>query len=184
MLGLGNSITHPASISSGGFVFFKSLLSSSDFESLSTEGGNITFTEDVSTPDSIDPITGETVDGTGGWLKCVYPSTDQSNKSGISNSSFLAGAPQGGSSFTISFDIYLEDESKWGGTDDVLTHSLAYNFGVSEGVPPDQPVFYEDTSTGLSSNNNQLQIYWLTIGDLPKAGAVFYIKNLSFRINL
>lgn len=170
MLGLGNS-TSSSTFLSGDFVFFKSRLSSSDFEGFSVEGGDITFTEN------------QTVDGTDGWLKCVYPNQDQSNQSGITNSTFLSGVTATGSSFTVSYDIYLEESSKWEGPDDVRTHAIAFNYGTSEDIPVDQSFFYESTSSGLASNNNAFRIYWLTPGDLPKAGATFYIKNLTIKIN-
>jgi hypothetical protein len=170
MLGLGNS-TSNSTVLSGDFVFFKSRLSSSDFTGLSIEGGDMTFTE------------GSTVDGTDGWLKCVYPNQDQSNQSGITNNTFLHSVTATGSNFTVSYDIYLEDSSKWQGPDDVRTHTILYNYGTSENIPVDQSFFYESTSAGLANNNNAISIYWLTANDLPKAGATFYIKNLTIKIN-
>jgi hypothetical protein len=184
MLGLGNKLTNSATVFDDSvFVFRKNLFAANDFEDYSVEGGALTFTANQSAPD-----------GSTGWLKVVYPGTDQTNLSGIQNTNttsefFLQpysdlSTPRQGSTFTLKFDIYLEGTDEWG-TDDVTTTGLVAGYGVNQNIPVNAATTLEKTSANLldSTATVDLKIYWPLSGDRPLGGATFYIKNLSIKIN-
>ena len=108
MLGLGNSLVSSSTLNADVFSFSKSLLADNDFSDYSVQGGSLTFTANQSAPD-----------GSTGWLKVVYPATDQTDTlSGILNDQsnatyFLSdwaamSTPRPGSTYTLKFDMYLE----------------------------------------------------------------------------
>ena len=184
MLGLGNSLVSSSTLNADVFSFSKSLLADNDFSDYSVQGGSLTFTANQSAPD-----------GSTGWLKVVYPATDQTDTlSGILNDQsnatyFLSdwaamSTPRPGSTYTLKFDIYLEGTDEWG-TDDVKTTGLVGGYGVALDVPVDTAYSFSKQSSNLLTNqvNPDLKIYWVTAGDKPLGGATFYIKNISVVIH-
>ena len=127
----------------------------------------------------------QTIDSTGGWLKCSYDTNQTDTLSGIiRDSDGYSGDRQAGDVFTVTYKIYLQNVSgeDWGGADDVWTIFKAGEVG-NDGLQHAQ----DTTVTAAESDfsipqtdgwGSTLQLYFSASGDKPSADAVFYVKDI------
>tara|TARA_R110002020_G_scaffold132409_1_gene295661 strand:- start:1011 stop:1544 length:534 start_codon:yes stop_codon:yes gene_type:complete len=175
MLGLGNNI-----IKGGGAIEELILTYTSDFtsgvdgwEKYSVDQGDLALAAN------------QTIDSSGGWLKCTYDAT-QTSLSGIQRQ---IGVPVlAGDRFVEQFTIYIVDDSgKWdpeGDSDAVSVKHTITNNNLIFGANLDESV----TRSGATSNNGlgaadpYIILQFATADDFPQAGAVFFIKDYTLSI--
>lgn len=185
MLGLGKRINTSEFISSGDApLYSKEVIESGDGFTVSGNHGTYTLTYNQTAPN-----------GVTGWMK-LHMDTDQQNSGAggaftINNSSILSGQVSGGTTATISYDIYLHNAALWGSDDanddDVIPiRTMLFTNGGTTNVPT-------DTSTAVSVTKTAsfpyapftISIDTVTLAnkqDIPLAGAELYIKNLEVKI--
>tara|TARA_R100000654_G_scaffold71472_1_gene102438 strand:- start:293 stop:892 length:600 start_codon:yes stop_codon:yes gene_type:complete len=133
-----------------------------------------------------------------GWLKCSYSATQTGTGSSIYSGIKYSNLGQGeytkaaNDYYTIQYDVYLGNNSNhlsnvgWG-TDPVTIFQLfgGYGTNTSENVSvitvTTTPLM---TSNNISGSNYQddLIIRFQTGGDIPQAGAAFWLKNIVFKV--
>jgi hypothetical protein len=144
--------------------------------------GTLTLTANQTAPGS----------GEAGWLKGTFD-TNQDNQAGIKNTALFGGniLMKIGGYHELSMKIYLDNPSAstgdyWGGADDVGTFGLINGRGLSPTPQvPQEEVFNlsEKSSNFTSETTNQTgDIYWISAGDRPAANAVFYIKDIVWKV--
>ena len=132
------------------------------------------------------------VDSEDDWLKGTFDTNQTDGMSGIKRPDTFDDV-QLGDQFSISLKIrIISGSDHWDGSDDVLTYLLPVG---SENLVP---VYYpanavQDSTTTLDSgiisggvvdvddgagNLGDIIIRWQLAGDKPKAGAVFYVKDI------
>ncbi len=137
-------------------------------------------------------------DGVGGeddWLKGTFDTNQTSGPSGISRANTFTDVRLG-DQFSISLKLrIISGSDHWDGSDDVLTY--LYPVG-SDNVSPPNYLYHafnavQDATTtpdsgiinvsvfnvsDVSGDLGDISIRWLFSGDKPKAGAVFYVKDI------
>ena len=135
------------------------------------------------------------VDGEDDWLKGTFDTNQTSGPSGISRPNTFTDVRLG-DQFSISLKIrIISGSDHWDGSDDVLTY--LYPVG-SDNVSPPNYLYHtfnavQDATTtsdsgiinvsvfsvsDTSGDLGDISIRWLLSGDKPKAGAVFYVKDI------
>ena len=184
MLGLGNSV-----ISSSYNREFKLLSTyTSDFTSgLDSWGaysvqGTLTLQANQTAPGS----------GEAGWLKGTFD-TNQDNQAGIVHNNPFGSLSLGPPGYhEITMKVYLDNPSGslgdyWGGTDDVTTYCIVNNKGINSAVAQEQVVNFSGSSVVftnviVNTGEHDAAIYWISSGDRPAANAVFYIKDIVWKV--
>lgn len=149
---------------------------SNTFSDYSVQGGALTKTAN------------QTIDGSSGWLKIVYPDTDQTDSiSGIDKSDIVEEAKVVfGRKFKVEFDIYLETADDWlqgdASNTKVSVVCIYGNTYITKEVTPDSSYsFNTGIKTVSATGAERLVIAFKTDDDLPEGGATFYIKNFKIR---
>tara|TARA_R100000353_G_scaffold62_1_gene97 strand:+ start:777 stop:1385 length:609 start_codon:yes stop_codon:yes gene_type:complete len=199
MLGLGNSLTQ-GGIQIGLLHTYTSDFSggagddSSDWEAFSVQNSasDLTLATNQTAPGS----------GEAGWLKGTFAVTQtDSNGAGIKNTNFFAPASglalSSGGYHEITFKLYLDNPGGsigdyWGGTDEVRTYCVLNNIGINDdgagddpGVPQHQVATFGPSISNqfsVSQTTDTAKIYWAQLGDRPAANAVFYIKDIVWKV--
>ena len=175
MLGLGNSLV------TGGPVEVLKGLYTSDFTS-DVDGW---YAQSIDEGD-LNLTANQTIDGTGGWLKGTFTETQTSGF--ILLRKTLTSSETGWDDisvndwYTVTYKIYIVDDSNKWGSSPPITHRFYY---ASKWVHAS--VDY-DTTTSLSGNNtagasSAVYINFGPGGDLPLAGAVFYVKDIVYTVH-
>ena len=123
-----------------------------------------------------------------GWLKIDFDGNDQSGSlSGIRKSNVLTGHTKNSSDYyTVEYKMYLENLGPdcWGGTDNVLTYHIYGGKGTNYDHPQD--IISEATagpSIALGSSYTEIgAIYFPIAGDRPTGCAVFYVKDIVWKV--
>ena len=174
MLGLGTSIDRSVFVAQGGSVEATPI--ADDFFTGDSVQGTLSFTANQSAPD-----------GSTGWLKGVF-ATEQTSYVGILASNFAGtiGGITVGSSYKISFDLFLSDgtnsENKAHWPNGPTTTSVALGGNqANQDITSGQATLFDQTLAATTNNTFvDLYIYWNNpTNDRPNAGAEFYIKNLK-----
>jgi len=122
----------------------------------------------------------QTVAGSAGWMKNVYD-TNQPNTSGIIYTNLLPSSQEVGDFAILKFKIYLDGD--WDGTDNVtqLSTQLIAGGSIETEIPQDKEteVYITSNITTAGFYNRHAQIRFAESGDLPQAGAIFWIKDVS-----
>ena len=148
----------------------------SGWVSHSIEGGNISFAYDQDIPSG----------SGGGWMKCTYPNTNQTNSSGIIHTSMFNTVTDAvGQYARVSCKVYLYDDGSglWGSDPVKITLYVDIESEIGDGnanVPLNQEVEL-DMTFGPDTDGSWLNIfiiYFNESGELPQANAVFYVKDL------
>ena len=195
MLGLGNTIVSGQGL---GYTLVDTI--TSDFTSGSGSGGtgNVTdansnvWSNYIVTEGDLTKTLNATVDGSAGWLKCVYDTNQTSNSGIFSNLNDFVTKP--GDYQVISFKIYLD--GNWDGTDSVSTSVFISGAAVnvelsvegSDAFPSNSFGVDQDTVATVSglfnvqtSNNTKIHIYFNSTQDRPQADAWFAIKDVEMK---
>ena len=169
MLGLGNSLTAGSYIAPTLRQTYRSDFTSDNdgWSGASIEGGSLTQTFN------------QTIGGSDGWMKNVYPA-NQTNTSGLLKNVLVGATDQVGDFVTIQFKIYLD--GNWDGSDNVsgfIINSIASNIILD--IPQDEVVQVDVTSDPSpdAGYSNSIQLLFNTAGDRPQSGAIFYIKDIE-----
>ena len=192
MLGLGNSVISGSSITPI-FTYSSDFTSSTDNWSKAQGTGNITMLHNQNPND----INGAYPDEDG-WLVASYDTT-QTAISGIHHI-FTPGYTQLATDrATISYRIILAsfdpstNINDWG-LDDVTTRnrvgkhaSVGDGISIPDGgdlqveIPVNQVFSYQSDLTGIinQSSYDAIALFWLATGDLPKATARIYLKDVD-----
>jgi len=121
-----------------------------------------------------------------GWLRGTYGVT-QTDLNGIMKNGWISGYTKSpGDYIIISFKVYLvNDSGKWGGSDDVTMF-------ISTPIAPVNPEVALDTEVTVNGTTDvdldgaytgtAISILTQTAGDLPQAGAVFYVKDVVVQV--
>lgn len=125
--------------------------------------------------------TNQTIDGTSGWLKGTFD-TEQTDTNILLELDDPGFTISSGMATEISYKIYIVDDSNKWGSSPPITHRFYY---ASKWVHAS--VDY-DTTTSLSGNNtagasSAVYINFGPGGDLPLAGAVFYVKDIVYTVH-
>lgn len=185
MLGLGSSIIKGGG---GGLTLWGTY--TSDFSSGVDSWAPISI-ESSSSDLVLSSATGP--DGESGWLKGVYGADQTDAYSGIVRSGTWTGNTDGNSvsdakRVEVSAKIYLEND--WDGTDDVTTFfhggavtatsSLNYNTEVAQDAITTVSGIINLSTTGGS--NSTVYISWKAANDPPQNTAIFWFKNIVYKI--
>ena len=123
-----------------------------------------------------------------GWLKGTY-TADQSilATSGIAQTLSTSYTETVGDYHTTTMKVYLQNTTgdNWDGTDPVGVYTKYFGYGTNQMV--DQETLTEwagGNSSGAPSApySNYFSIYFPVINDRPDAGAIFWIKDIVFRV--
>jgi len=149
------------------------------FVDYSVSGGALTKTES------------QTVDGTSGWLKIVYPNTAQTDISGLRDAEpgFIEDIAiiRNQHYWRATFDIFLETAADWtegAGNTTVQTSVQFANSLYKEDIAPDTTVSVDTGAVRCAQPNNNFSIYFRAENDLPEAGATYYIKNFTLKVGV
>ena len=184
MLGLGNSIITSDGIKQPFFSYYSDFTSGVDgwADGGLTEGGTISLAAN------------QTIAGESGWLRCTYPATNQTDISGIHHSTLMASLTGEVGDYAVGrmrFYFYHDGSTDhWTGSDDVAVYFFtgsgwetynAYTTGVPLNTAKDMNLNFGPDTDG--SWPAPIEIWFTTTpNDLPQAGAVFYIKDVSIQI--
>ena len=123
-----------------------------------------------------------------GWLKCTYKEDQTDALSGITNSLSTSYTESVGDYFIPTMRIYLQNTigDDWDGTDPVKTYSQYFGYGVNVDVVQETLTNYASSPSGTAPSapySNAFRIYFpISSDDLPKAGAVLWIKDIVLKV--
>jgi len=152
------------------------------------------FFQDYSVQGDLTYTTDESISGVSGndFLKIVYPTTPlqtgvNSDISGITNKmKFInPAALRVGYHWKMTFDIYFETIGDWttGADNTEITLSTAFGNKTLQYTTAADTVLSVDTGNQLvSAVNDRFFLYFDTAGDIPNAGATFYIRNFTLKV--
>ena len=189
MLGLGNSIITEGPV--------EKLLGTYTSDFTGGGGDNSSSWVAYSVQNSASDLTlqtNRTIDGSSGWLKGTY-GVQQTNSSGIRIANTGVIYPVS-TRIELSYKIYVVDDSdKWGSTDNITTKTYFPGINQTTGPTLDEtntintnsgvdyfsqaaPGWNAPSTNTISTAGSYVYIAWVIVGDLPQAGAVFYIKDI------
>ena len=174
MLGLGNTLITGGQLTFGGEY-------SSDFTT-DTNGWGANSVQGTLTLQA-----NQTIDSTGGWLKGTYD-TNQTNTSGIIRNMVEFGPFQAGMDVEYGFKVFIPDlgGGEWlnvggTGTSTAPAMRMVFNGGFEhEVVSYDTTTTVTGTSTTTGSDSNIS--FNFAVLDKPQAGAVFYVKDITYKV--
>jgi hypothetical protein len=174
MLGLGGSLT------AGGLGRIIGGTYNSDF-TVGLDGW-----EAYSVQGTLTLLANQTIDSTGGWLKGTYD-TNQTNTSGVRLTPPFDIVS--GMDLAISYKVYIPNlgGSEWlniGGTGAATDPDLRVS--VNGGYKHDSLSYNTTTSithTDTTINSTNFISFNFAILDKPQAGAVFYIKDITYTVS-
>jgi hypothetical protein len=184
MLGLGNSIVNNSRVLTLEIIntYTSDFSSGVDGWSGSSIQGTLTLTGNQ-----------DSIDGENDWLKGEFDTTQTDGQSGIMREDTFTDV-QLGDQFSFSGKIrHISGTDHWDGSDDVTVRVVPAgnsNAGVWDkfvalafgGVQDESTTFdsgiIENVIWSVSGDYQDPKIMWIFAGDKPKAGAVFYVKDI------
>lgn len=123
-----------------------------------------------------------------GWLKGTF-TADQGGiaTSGIQQTFSTSYTETAGDYHTTTMKIYLQNTTgdNWDEDDPVRVYTKYFAYGTNQDVPQET---LTDWAAGNSAGapsapySNLFSIYFPGLGDRPKAGAIFWIKDIVFKV--
>ena len=179
MLGLGNGLAKKSLVRRLINTYTSDFSSGVDGWSGSSVQGTLTLTGNQ-----------DSIDSENNWLKGEFDTTQTDALSSIIREDTFTDV-QLGDRFSVSGKIrYISGTDHWDGSDSVAARfapagsvnanhgAVAYFLGVQDESTTFDSGMIDDPVGATGSDSQDLQIAWLFGGDKPKAGAVFYVKDI------
>ena len=186
MLGLSSGLHYSGGVIRELIVDYTSDFSSTiqSWEAFSVEDS----ASDLTITANANPYTdlGGSAPNSSGWLKCVY-GVEQTDVSGVkidTNNSPISVNTQAGDAWEIGFDIVLNAGSNWTNFSSNIdvSHQAANSGSANTNVDPlTLTSFSVTTYTQLSASPDEFKIKFGGT-QKPKAGAAFYLKNVTIKV--
>lgn len=122
-----------------------------------------------------------------GWLKCEFDANQTDGNNGIQKTIGTSYTETAGDYHTTTMKIYLQNTTgdNWDGTDDVSCYTQYFGYGTNQVVVQETLTDWAGGNSGGAPSapyDNAFRIYFPIAGDRPKAGAVFWIKEIVFKV--
>tara|TARA_R110002020_G_scaffold23035_1_gene77164 strand:- start:6301 stop:6882 length:582 start_codon:yes stop_codon:yes gene_type:complete len=127
-----------------------------------------------------------------GWLKVTFNNDQSAVISGIErNNTLTSHTEEEDDYWQVDYKLYLQNVTgeEWddGSDDDDPVSTFTVYGGIGDGgnavVQDDLNTYSSGNSSGTAASyTNQLRLYWPVADDRPKAGAVFWLKDLVLKV--